>query len=119
VISEPLPGISITAGKVLRCEALMQIWIVVFWAVIPCSLVGGYQHFGGMYHLHPHLQDYMVSQPKAQNPQRKYNSKHSHFPTIIQYSYSPIEPTFQSWHHVSNSEGFAFKVIDFKALNTP
>jgi hypothetical protein len=27
-------------------------WIVVFWIVTPCSLVGAYQRFGGTYRLH-------------------------------------------------------------------
>jgi hypothetical protein len=25
--------------------ALMKMWIVVFWVMVPCSLVGGYQRF--------------------------------------------------------------------------
>jgi hypothetical protein len=31
---------------------VVKVSIVVFWAVPPCSFVGGYQHLGGTYHLH-------------------------------------------------------------------
>jgi hypothetical protein len=50
---------SILVGKYLvlcvRFEILaaVKISIVVFWVVTPCGLIGGYQHFGGMYRLHP------------------------------------------------------------------
>jgi hypothetical protein len=30
----------------------MKMAVVVFWIATPCSLVGGYQRFGGIYHLH-------------------------------------------------------------------
>jgi hypothetical protein len=59
---------------------LVKLWIVVSWVMMLCRLLGGYQHFGGMYLLHVHhtedggnkflqnagnhLQDYMVSWPK-------------------------------------------------------
>jgi hypothetical protein len=40
-------------------------WIVVFWVAIPRSIVGGYQCFGGAYHLH--------FQSKTPCYTRKYN----------------------------------------------
>jgi hypothetical protein len=30
----------------------VKMWTIVFQVMTPCSLVGGYQHFGGTYHLH-------------------------------------------------------------------
>lgn len=33
----------------------VKMWIVVFWVVAPCSIVGGYLRFGGKYRRH--LQD--------------------------------------------------------------
>jgi hypothetical protein len=31
--------------------SISNVSIVVFWVVMPCGLVGGYQHFGGTYRL--------------------------------------------------------------------
>jgi hypothetical protein len=39
---------------IVRFEILkaVKIWIVVFWVMMLCSIVDGYQCFGGTYHLH-------------------------------------------------------------------
>jgi hypothetical protein len=35
-----------------RIKRKQKIVSFVIWVVVPCSLVGGYQHFGGTYRLH-------------------------------------------------------------------
>jgi hypothetical protein len=36
----------------LQVFKVVEIWIVVFWVVTPCSIVGGYQPFRRTYRLH-------------------------------------------------------------------
>jgi hypothetical protein len=42
-------------------------FILAFWSVTLCNLVGGYQVFGETFlqNIRNHLQDYMVSQPRS------------------------------------------------------
>jgi hypothetical protein len=42
----------------------VKMLMVVFWIVMPCGLVGGYQRSGGTYHLQLHSEDHTVSQPR-------------------------------------------------------
>jgi hypothetical protein len=75
-----LPGMSWCSTKDMRLEVFMAVnmWIMVFLVERPCSLVRGYQHFGGRYNsisrvqyvsemflwnVGNHLQGYMLSQP--------------------------------------------------------
>jgi hypothetical protein len=39
------------ATKVRLGISLVKLSVIIFWVVVPCCLVGAFQHFGGLYHL--------------------------------------------------------------------
>jgi hypothetical protein len=66
----------------LRFSGAVEIWIVVFWHMTPCGLVGGNRHFGGTYsvclqgRIIEKLQHHTTSEPNG--PQSKCAGWASH-----------------------------------------
>jgi hypothetical protein len=54
-------------------KSRLKLWIVVLCIVTPCSLVGGYQRFGGKYHLHLKMEDVIVVFNFVDAPKQKMN----------------------------------------------
>jgi hypothetical protein len=86
----------------IREQCRLRVWIVVFWAVTPCNLVGGYQRFVGTYCFH--------LQSRSESSHELVASIFNVYTTICCVTCIPIVHTWRNNRHKISSMPYSGQI---------